>query len=361
MTERALIAMSGGVDSSVAAYLMKESGYDCVGATMALVRSEDTGSGRERACCSLDAVEDARSVACRLGIPYYVFNMRPAFQKEVIDRFVYAYEHGETPEPCIDCNRYLKFDRLYERARLLGCGLVATGHYARIEREDGRWLLKKAADPRRDQSYFLCTMTQEQLAHTRFPLGGLCKEQTRRIAAEQGFYNAGRPDSQDLCFVPDGDYAGFIERCTGRKSPAGDFVDAQGRVLGRHRGVIRYTVGQRRGLGVSAGRPLYVQRIDAAENRVVLCGEEGLYTRRAEAESFNWIAFEKPPARLRAEAKLRAGHGGAPAEVWTGADGRVRVEFDEPQRAVTPGQALVLYRGETVLGGGVIRAAEPAC
>ena len=255
MTERVLIAMSGGVDSSVAAYLMKESGYDCVGATMALVRSEDTGSGRERACCSLDAVEDARSVACRLGIPYYGFNMRPAFQKEVIDRFVYAYEHGETPEPCIDCNRYLKFDRLYERARLLGCGLVATGHYARIEREDGRWLLKKAADPRRDQSYFLCTMTQEQLARTRFPLGGLCKEQTRRIAAEQGFYNAGRPDSQDLCFVPDGDYAGFIERCTGRKSPAGDFVDAQGRVLGRHRGVIRYTVGQRRGLGGCGPRP----------------------------------------------------------------------------------------------------------
>ncbi len=354
MSDKALVAMSGGVDSSVAAYLLCQQGYDCVGVTMKLFHNEDAGVNRAKSCCSLDDVEDARSVAHRLGIPYYVFNFTADFKEQVMRRFVSAYEHGLTPNPCIDCNRYLKFDRLYHRAEVLGCRYVATGHYARIERQDGRWLLKKAADPGKDQSYVLYSLTQQQLAHTLFPLGGLNKEQTRQIAAGQGFYNADKPDSQDICFVPDGDYAAFIRRFTGRDYPEGDFTDAQGRVLGRHRGIIGYTVGQRKGLGLAAGAPLYVQAICPEENRVVLGSDADLYSCGLEAEGFNWIAFDCPPAQLRARAKVRYRQPEQWATVYPQADGRVRIAFDQPQRAITCGQAVVLYDGDTVLGGGVI-------
>ena len=228
---KAIIAMSGGVDSSVAALLTKETGDECIGATMKLFHNEDIGVKREKTCCSLDDVEDARSVAHNLGIPYYVFNFTADFKKQVMDRFVAAYENGATPNPCIDCNRYLKFNSLYHRAEELGCHYVVTGHYARIEkREDGRYLLKKAADPAKDQSYVLYSLTQEQLAHTMFPLGDMNKHQTRMIADQQNFYNADKPDSQDICFVPDGDYAGFIRRFTGKDYPAGDFTDKDGNV-----------------------------------------------------------------------------------------------------------------------------------
>ena len=355
MKSKALIAMSGGVDSSVAAYLMRERGYDCIGVTMKLYSNEDAGVERSRTCCSLDDVEDARSVAHRLGIPYYVFNFSGDFRREVMERFVCAYEAGETPNPCIDCNRHLKFDRLYHRAEELGCDCVVTGHYARIERAGERFLLKKSLIPDKDQSYVLYSLTQKQLAHTCFPLGDMAKEETRRVATEQGFYNADKPDSQDICFVPDGDYASFICRYCGKTYPEGDFVDTTGRVLGRHKGIIHYTLGQRKGLGIAAGEPLYVVKIDAENNRVVLGKNADLFSRELEADGFNWIACDEPSEPLRVKAKIRYRQAEQWATVTVTAPGRVRVVFDEPQRAITRGQAVVLYDGDTVVGGGVIR------
>ena len=352
--DKVLIAMSGGVDSSVAAFLMKEQGCQCIGATMKLFHNEDIGVKRTKTCCSLEDVEDARSVAFRLGIPYYVFNFSDDFKGQVIDRFISSYERGATPNPCIDCNRYLKFERLYERARILGCDAIVTGHYARIEQENGRWLLKKSLDESKDQSYVLYSLTQEQLAHTRLPLGAMHKSETRRIAEEQGFYNADKPDSQDICFVPDGDYAGFIARFTGHDCSAGDFVDEEGHVLGRHKGIVHYTVGQRKGLGIAADAPLYVKQIDAASNRVVLSGNESLFSRELTANDFNWIAYDVPPRELRASARVRYHQREQAATVTVLGDGRVHLVFDEPQRAITPGQAVVLYDGDTVLGGGTI-------
>ena len=352
--DKVLIAMSGGVDSSVAAFLMKEQGCQCIGATMKLFHNEDIGVKRTKTCCSLEDVEDARSVAFRLGIPYYVFNFSDDFKGQVIDRFIAAYERGATPNPCIDCNRYLKFERLYERARILGCDAIVTGHYARIEQENGRWLLKKSLDESKDQSYVLYSLTQEQLAHTRLPLGVMHKSETRRIAEEQGFYNADKPDSQDICFVPNGDYAGFIARFTGHDCSAGDFVDEDGHVLGRHKGIVHYTVGQRKGLGIAADAPLYVKQIDAASNRVVLSGNESLFSRELTANDFNWIAYDVPPRELCATARVRYHQREQAATVTVLGDGRVHLVFDEPQRAITPGQAVVLYDGDTVLGGGTI-------
>ena len=352
--EKVLIAMSGGVDSSVAAYLMKQQGCDCVGVTMRLFSNDDIGLSREKSCCSLDDVQDARSVAAKLAIPYYVFNFTGDFKSQVIDRFTSAYACGQTPNPCIDCNRYLKFERLYERAQLMGCDAVVTGHYARIGQENGRFVLKKALDASKDQSYVLYSLTQEQLAHTRLPLGEFEKTDTRRIAEELGFFNARKPDSQDICFVPDGDYAAFIERTTGKTYPEGNFVDEQGNVLGRHRGIIHYTIGQRRGLGIAAETPLYVKRIDPERNEVVLCRDEALYSRALTAKELNWMAFETPPDSFRASAKIRYRHAEQPCTVKVLPGGRVAVEFDEPQRAATPGQAVVFYHGDTVLGGGVI-------
>ena len=352
--DKVLIAMSGGVDSSVAAFLMKEQGCQCIGATMKLFHNEDIGVKRTKTCCSLEDVEDARSVAFHLGIPYYVFNFSDDFKGQVIDRFTAAYERGATPNPCIDCNRYLKFERLYERARILGCDAIVTGHYARIEQENGRWLLKKSLDESKDQSYVLYSLTQEQLAHTRLPLGAMHKSETRRIAEEQGFYNADKPDSQDICFVPDGDYAGFIARFTGHNCSAGDFVDEEGHVLGRHKGIVHYTVGQRKGLGIAADTPLYVKQIDAVSNRVVLSGNESLFSRELTANDFNWIAYDVPPRELCATARVRYHQREQAATVTVLGDGRVHLVFDEPQRAITPGQAVVLYDGDTVLGGGTI-------
>ena len=346
--------MSGGVDSSVAAYLMKQRGFDCIGVTMKLFSNEEIGCSRAKTCCSLEDVEDARSVAYRLGIPYYVFNFTEDFGRQVIDRFVAAYENGATPNPCIDCNRYLKFERLYRRAAELGCDRVATGHYARIEKQGDRYLLKKASDESKDQSYVLYAMTQEQLAHTAFPCGALSKTQTRQIAEEQGFLNAEKPDSQDICFVPDGDYAAFIRRYTGKSYPDGPFVTTQGTIVGRHRGIIHYTVGQRKGLGISSDRPLYVQSIDAAKNTVVLGENRELFGTELNAVNFNWIAFETPPDILRAKAKIRYRHQEQWATVEVTGKNTVHLVFDAPQRAVTRGQTVVLYDGDTVLGGGEI-------
>lgn len=352
---KALVAMSGGVDSSVAALLTKEAGYDCIGVTMKLYDNEDAGITDTKTCCSADDVADARAVCARLGIPFYVFNFKSDFKEKVIDRFICAYECGATPNPCIDCNRFLKFDRLYKRAKELDCDCIVTGHYARIEERNGRFLLKKAADLKKDQSYVLYSLTSEQLAHTRFPLGEIeNKDKARSVALENGFVNAKKHDSQDICFVPDGDYARVIELNTGKKYPEGNFVTKDGKVLGKHKGIIRYTIGQRRGLGLALPEPMYVceKRIDT--NEVVLCTDKELFSREFTADDFNWIMFEDPPAKFRAKVKIRYSQTEQPAEIEPLADGRVKVVFDEPQRAIAKGQAAVIYDGDIVVGGGTI-------
>ncbi|MGN0981402.1 MAG: tRNA 2-thiouridine(34) synthase MnmA [Candidatus Limivicinus sp.] len=351
---RILAAMSGGVDSSVAALLLLQQGHECIGCTMKLFDNRQAGLPTGRSCCTLEDVEDARSVAYRLGMPYYVFNFKDAFVEKVMGKFVAGYRAGLTPNPCIDCNRYMKFEKLMERARILGCQYIATGHYARIERRGGLYLLKKGLDESKDQSYMLYTMTQEQLAHTLFPLGGLRKAQVRQLAAENGFINAAKPDSQDICFVPDGDYAAMIERHTGLPSPAGNFIDGSGAVLGRHKGIIRYTVGQRRGLGISAREPLYVCALSAAENTVTLGSREDLFRAEADAGGFHWIAGEAPAEPFRCRVKLRYRQPEQEATVYPQGQEGVHLRFRQPQRAVTPGQAAVLYDGDTVLGGGTI-------
>ena len=351
--KRAMIAMSGGVDSSVAAYLMVQAGYDCLGMTMRLYNNEDIGK-TEKTCCSLDDVEDARSVAFRLGIPFRVFNFTEEFRSCVIDRFVNAYECGETPNPCIDCNKYLKFGKIFQRMDELGYDYVVTGHYARIEQDGDRFLLKKGLDDSKDQSYVLYGLTQAQLARTVFPLGGMTKAETRRIAEEQGFLNARKHDSQDICFVPDGDYAAFLERYTGKSYPAGEFVDTQGKVLGRHKGIVRYTIGQRKGLGLALPCPMYVKDKDMAGNRVILSKNEELFSRELDAKGFNWSALDCPSGTIQASAKIRYKHTEQPASVTPTGPDTVHIVFDEPQRAICRGQAVVLYDGDTVLGGGTI-------
>ena len=353
---KALIAMSGGVDSSVSALLMKQAGYECVGCTMRLYDNEMIGEDLHSTCCSRKDTRDALAVTLKLGIPYYVFRYEEAFCKELIEPFVRAYEEGRTPNPCIECNRIFKFGHLQEKMEELDCDVVVTGHYARIEEdpESGRWLLKKGLDPSKDQSYVLYTMTQEQLAHTRFPLGALTKEEVRQIAEEQGFINAKKHDSQDICFVPDGDYASFMERFRGAEYPEGDFVDREGHVLGRHKGFVRYTVGQRRGLGIPAEHPLYVLEVRPGDNTVVLGRDEDLYQRELIAEHVNLISVERLTGPMRVSAKIRYRHKEQPATVYPEGEDRIRVVFDEPQRAITRGQAVVLYQGDVVAGGGVI-------
>lgn len=349
-----LVAMSGGVDSSVAAKLLCDAGNLCIGCTMKLYDNADAGVDRAHTCCSLDDVEDARSVAHRLGMDYFVFNFSDDFREKVIDKFVASYLSGRTPNPCIDCNRYMKFDKLFDRADVLGCDKIATGHYARIDFADGRYRLKKAFDETKDQSYVLYAMTQKQLSRTLFPLGDLAKSETRRIADAAGFVNADKPDSQDICFVLDGDYAKIIELHMGRPAAPGNFIDPTGKVLGKHAGIIRYTVGQHRGLGIDTPGKRYVCAVNAADNTVTL-GEAGdLMRREAVVNDFNWIAGEAPASPIRCKAKLRYRQVEQPAVVTPRADGSVQILFDEPQRAVTPGQAAVLYDGEVVLGGGTV-------
>lgn len=354
--KKALIAMSGGVDSSVAALRMQEQGYTCTGVTMHLFDNEDAGIAKGKTCCSLEDVEDARAVAQTLHMPYYVFNFKEEFEEKVMHRFVDAYQHGHTPNPCIDCNRFLKFDKLFQRMDELGMDVLATGHYARVvyDKVRDRWILRRGVDPNKDQSYVLYTLTQEQLARVRFPVGELSKDKVREIAEDHGLLNARKPDSQDICFVPDGDYAGFIERFTGTPSEPGDFLNPQGEIIGTHRGIMHYTIGQRRGLGVSAPQPLYVCAIDPKNNTVTLGTEDHLYAKALEAQDVNLIAEKTLSGPMMVQAKVRYRQPAQPATAWQTSDGTLHVKFLRPQRAITCGQAVVLYDGDDVVGGGTI-------
>lgn len=358
MEKKAIIAMSGGVDSSVAALLCQQAGYDCMGVTLKLTDNEDLGLSREKTCCSLDDINDARAVAARLGMPFYVFNFKEAFRRQVMDRFVEAYEQGETPNPCVDCNRYIKFEKLMHRGEEIGYPYVATGHYARVtwEEKTGRWLLKKGLDPWKDQSYMLYSLTQWELSRLLLPLGELTKDQVRNLAEENGFVNARKRDSQDICFVPDGDYAAFLRHHTGREYPAGPFLDTSGNVLGTHQGIIHYTVGQRRGLGVSSSQGrLYVQQVRPEDNAVVLGDNASLFRRTLTARELNLIPMEHLEAPLKVWAKVRYRMAPQPAVLEQTGPDTALVTFEQPQRAITPGQSVVFYDGDLVVGGAVIQ------
>lgn len=345
-SHRALVAMSGGVDSTVAAYLTLQSGMECAGATMRLYTQSET------ACGSNQDAEDARAVAQRLGMPFHLIDASADFRCEVMDKFVDYYLHGLTPSPCIDCNRTMKFGHLLSRALELGYDTLVTGHYAQILRNETRYLLKKAADSTKDQSYFLCMLTQHQLAHTQFPLGGLTKEQVRSIALEQNFVNARKRDSQDICFIPDGNHRRFLEQYT-TFSP-GNYLDLEGNVVGTHQGAIGYTRGQRKGLGLAMGVPVYVCHTDVAQNTVTVGPNEALFRRSLRATDWNFFPFDTLTAPLRICAKVRSRMAEQPATVYPQEDGSAIVTFAQPQRAITPGQAVVLYDGDLVIGGGTI-------
>ena len=352
--KRVLVAMSGGVDSSAAAALLCQAGYDCDGAMLKLYRGDDSR------CCSADDAEDARQAAARMGMRFYVFNETERFARCVMDVFAAEYAAGRTPNPCIECNRELKFGALLERALTLGYDYIATGHYARLDYDErsGKYRLLRGRERRKDQSYVLYQLTQHQLSHLLLPVGDHDKEDIRALARQAGLDNADKGDSQDICFIPDGDYAAFLRR-QGVAMTEGDFVDSTGRVLGRHKGLPCYTVGQRKGLGVAAGKHVYVLSKNGADNTILLGDDEELFSPALTASRVNWISGETPAAPFRCAAKTRYSQTEAPCTVYPLPEGGMRVVFDQPQRAITAGQAVVLYDGEEVLGGGTIEGAAP--
>ncbi len=354
--KRVLVAMSGGVDSSVTAALLLEEGYEVVGITLRLMGPEEMGRGSQ-GCCGLEAVEEARRVAGRLGIPYYILDFEKEFEKEVIAYFCREYARGRTPNPCIPCNQKLKFGKLLEKAKGWGIDLIASGHYARVtyDGEKGRYLLKRGVDKSKDQSYVLFNLTQEQLSHLLLPLGGLQKKKVRERAKELGLRVHDRPDSQEICFISDGDYGSFLRRRMPEITKPGPIIDKKGKVLGRHKGIHLFTVGQRRGLGIAAGKPLYVISIDRDEGTIIVAGEEALYRSELIAAGVNWITPEGLTGPMPVKTKIRYRHSPAEATLIPLKEGEVKVKFKSPQKAITPGQAVVFYQGEEVLGGGWIK------
>lgn len=349
MKERVMAAMSGGVDSSVAALLLMQQGCEVCGATLMLHQKEGS-----------DDIGDAKRVCERLGIPHYVFDMQRNFKEKVIDNFARVYSAGQTPNPCIECNRSVKFPRMIEIAKEMGIGSIATGHYVCREYDaiNNRWQLKKAAYSEKDQSYVLYVLSQDTISRTFFPLGQLSKDQVREIAEENGFANARKGDSQDICFIPDGDYAGFLTQKLGLTTPKGNFVDSEGRILGEHKGMMHYTIGQRRGLGISAESRLFVAEKRLETNEILLGGEELLMERKMLVGDINWVSIKQPERHIRARVKSRYRHLAQPAWVTPLENGTALVEFDYPQRALTPGQAAVFYEDDLLLGGGTILPKE---
>lgn len=351
-----VVGMSGGVDSSVAACLLKQKGYEVIGVTMQIWQEEDSGTvENEGGCCGLRAVEDARRVAAQIGIPYYVMNFRREFQESVIDYFVREYREGRTPNPCIACNRYVKWESLLQKSLAIGADYIATGHYAKIRKmENGRYALIRSDAKGKDQTYALYNLTQDQLAHTLFPIGEYEKSQIRQIAEDAGIQVAHKPDSQEICFVPDHDYAAFLERETGQIEKTGNFVNRRGEVLGRHKGIGHYTIGQRKGLGIAFGEPVFVVEIRPGINEVVLGRGEEVFTDHLTAHKVNFMAVDHFEKGQEVTARIRYNHAGAAAVIAETGEDTFSLRFIEPVRAVTPGQAVVLYDQDVVLGGGTI-------
>ena len=358
---KVVVAMSGGVDSSVAAVLLKEAGYHVIGVTMQIWPRGRQGHEAEgyEGCCGIDAAEDAKRVAYKLGIPHYVMNFRDIFSQIVIADFCEEYTLGRTPNPCIKCNQYIKFGILLEKAMQLGADFIATGHYARVETDEstGRYLLKKGIDGSKDQSYFLYPLTQDQLSHALFPIGSYSKTRVKEIARERELSVASRPESQEICFIPDNDYSQFVRTYIPQAARPGPILNKQGAILGEHRGIFSYTIGQRKGLGIAAPNPLYVIAIEPERNAVVVGGKEDVYRSELIASNLNWISIAALEQPTHVKAKIRYRHEEAAAEVIPGDGGRVRVIFNKPQMAITPGQAVVFYDGDTVTGGGTIERA----
>lgn len=352
---KVVVGMSGGVDSSVAAYLLKEQGYEVIGMTMQIWQ-KDADADRDGGCCGLSAVDDARRVCQKLDIPHYVMNFREDFERDVINYFVEEYQQGKTPNPCIACNRYVKWESMLKKSLQIGADYIATGHYARIikDEETGRYALRQSKTIAKDQTYALYNLTQYQLEHTLMPLGEYTKDEVRQIAKDIGLAVATKPDSQEICFVPDNNYARFIEETTGKKPKKGKFVTKDGKVLGEHKGIIHYTIGQRKGLGISYGKPLFVSKIDPATNTVVVGDNADIFSHEVYANKLNFMPFEHLEGKKKFAAKIRYSHSPQPCTVEMIGEDKIKCIFDEPQRAVTPGQALVIYDGEKVVGGGTI-------
>ena len=354
--KKVVVGMSGGVDSSVAAWLLKEQGYDVIGVTMQIWQEEEWQVQEENGgCCGLSAVEDARRVAAMLDIPYYVMNFRAEFKKHVIDYFMAEYLRGRTPNPCIACNRYLKWESLLKRSVDIGADYIATGHYARIARlENGRLSLQKSVTSAKDQTYALYNLTQDQLAHTKMPVGDYSKEEIRSMAKDIGLRTADKPDSQEICFIPDHDYAGFIDReAKGKVPPEGNFVTREGKILGRHKGITHYTVGQRKGLNLSMGHPVFVSELRPKTNEVVI-SDSDVFRTRLTCSRIQFMGMEDLPKPRRLWAKIRYAHRGEWCEAVRTGEDAISCTFEHPVRAVTPGQAVVFYDGEYVMGGGII-------
>ena len=362
MSKKVVVGMSGGVDSSVAAYLLKKQGYDVIGVTMQIWQDEEETAKEENGgCCGLSAVDDARRVAAVLDIPYYVMNFKKEFKCHVMDYFVEEYLRGRTPNPCNACNRFVKWDALLTRSLQIGADYIATGHYARVDRlPNGRYAIKNSVTAAKDQTYALYALTQEQLSHTLMPIGDYAKDEIRKIAEEAGLPVAKKPDSQDICFIPDGDYGAFLDREAADRVPGpGNFVSMDGTVLGRHKGITHYTIGQRKGLNLAMGHPVFVAAIRPETNEVVIGEDKDIRNRVVVCDHINYMAMEDLPEPRRAVVKIRYAHAGSPCLIEKLADGRVKCTFDEPVRAATPGQAAVFYEDGYVLGGGTICGTLP--